>query len=195
MDREEILLKEYEVCQSYVNSLGNQFWVSMSIVIPINITAFGWIITKTLKPANCISVDLPILIILALIMTVVLWLFWLFFKRIQFLISINNKRMHEIESEIKINGKTVIEKGWWIKGLDSKYGNDADFHKLEDYQRDKIQKLSQKYQHAYPWEFWKCCRAYKPPRSWVINWLFVVAGASWWLLVVYEILRSKLETI
>jgi len=39
MDKEEILLKEYKACRSHSNSLGSQAWVSVSIIVTVNILA------------------------------------------------------------------------------------------------------------------------------------------------------------
>ncbi len=55
MNREEILLKEYEVCQQDINSRASRFWAIVGIFIPFNTALLGWIInwiTKNLSIVN-----------------------------------------------------------------------------------------------------------------------------------------------
>jgi hypothetical protein len=41
MDREEILLKEYETCQSDKNSIGSLFWIIVGVFMAINTALLG----------------------------------------------------------------------------------------------------------------------------------------------------------
>jgi hypothetical protein len=110
MTREEILLKEYEACQKHNDSLGQQAWVSISIIITVNLLVLAQILSIFVKPVPWWA--LVLLIPLGLLMILVLITFKRWDKRIDFMKLLNNERMREIE--------TVLEmwKNWRVYGSD-----------------------------------------------------------------------------
>lgn len=114
MDREDILLKEYEVCQSHNNSLGQQAWVTISILITVNIIAIGQVSYEILQNSfpvvGCLNFIL--VICLASVMVLILIIFYRWGKRIDFIILLNNERMRQIETKLE------MWKNWRVFGLD-----------------------------------------------------------------------------
>jgi len=142
---EQVLLKEYEVCQSHVNSLGNQFWISISIFISVNAAILGGItyslIAKNVTIPNNAQYNtqwLVLLIGLGMILISLLLRFWQ--RRITFQININNDRMHEIEPKLGMSRNQLII------DLDEYYEE-----KNRVSTNDLSKKLKEKYQYKQPW--------------------------------------------
>lgn len=124
MEREQILLKEYEVCQSDNNAKGNQSWISFSIIITVNLLLLGQVVSNlimTSSPDAGYS-KLIFVIIISLIMITILLLFKQWDKRVSFHIRLNHRRMREIEELIKVEkGEWLLQKKWSERSLDIHY--------------------------------------------------------------------------
>ena len=108
-DRTNILLKEYETCQSHNNHIGSQVWVSTTIFLTINVTLLGGLfytlITKIvfrnsgLGEINLITLGLVLVGVTALgagiIWILKKWIDWL--KRMRCRTSVNFERIKQIE--------------------------------------------------------------------------------------------------
>jgi len=120
MDREEILLKEYEVCQSHNNALGQQAWVSISIFITVNFLVLGDVVDKLLLTSYPINGYAKLLLVIAVasVLIFILKIFRKWDKRIDFMVLLNNERMRYVETELK------MWKNWRVYGLDLLYGKE-----------------------------------------------------------------------
>jgi hypothetical protein len=105
--RDEILLKEYETCQSNNNSLETQVWTSTTIFMSFNVTLLSGLIYLILT--NNISVPeenqqilypFLLLVFIGIITILFLWINWL--KRVKLMRYINNSRMRLIEHELNM---------------------------------------------------------------------------------------------
>ncbi|GAJ22391.1 unnamed protein product, partial [marine sediment metagenome] len=118
MEKEEILLKEYEVCQSHNNALGNQSWISISIITTVNLLLLGQLIPGLVSKSSTNNgyPDLILLIILGSLLISILLLFRQWDKRVQFMTRLNHERMRGIETEImNIKSDWVIQKNWRVR--------------------------------------------------------------------------------
>jgi len=107
--RQEVLLKEYEICQQHNDSIGSQVWVSTTIFLSINVTLLGGVLYSLLRMdafsvENLIgSIQFPILVPrglatalgIGIIVILCFWKRWL--KRMRFRTAINFERMGTIE--------------------------------------------------------------------------------------------------
>jgi len=126
MSREDILLKEYETCQSHNNAIGSQVWVSTTIFMGFNVTllaaliglyAVGNVIDDPLP--DVLVVLLPIIILsLGVISILCFWKRWL--QRVRYVTFVNYIRMRQIENKLRDNDKPVLHKNWLVFGLDEK---------------------------------------------------------------------------
>ncbi len=125
MDRQEILLKEYEACQTHNNSIGSQVWVSTTIFLSINITLLGWllhsiitkdafgmsIVTSMTDLGNIIEPNIlgtkiaTTAIGIGIICILRFWKRWL--KRMRFQTTVNFDRMGTIERKLRICRHTI----------------------------------------------------------------------------------------
>ena len=113
---ERALLKEYEACQSHNNALGQQSWVSISILITVNLLVLAQVIPNlVLKAVPSDWAGLTSVVILGLVMIFILWIFQRWQNRITFLAWINNFRMQDIESTLG------MWKNWRARGQDLFY--------------------------------------------------------------------------
>lgn len=113
MDRNEILLKEYEICQEDNNAQSTRYWSIFGIFVSVNVVvlgalAYGLLNGDFLKRLSNITISYEIIayysianiLIVAFAVLTVLLKFWL--DRINYLISSNHKGIHEIELELKM---------------------------------------------------------------------------------------------
>lgn len=146
MDEEEILLKEYEVCQSDNNSKGNQSWISFSIIITVNLVLLAQVIyylVITSSPSDGYSKLFVIIISLA--MVIILLLFKQWDKRVSFHIRLNHRRMREIEEFIKAKkGDWLLQKKWSERSLDIHY-DPKENEKIPDDFKPILDKIFQYY--------------------------------------------------
>ncbi len=120
MDREEIMLKEYELCQSDSNSYGNQSWISFSIIMSVNLVLIAQVVPLVFNSSRDSGYGrLIVVVALSAAMIFILRLFKQWDKRAMFRIRLNNVRMREIENEfMAINRTWVLQKNWRIRSLD-----------------------------------------------------------------------------
>jgi hypothetical protein len=96
MNRQEILLKEYEVCQQHINTLGTQNWQSAGIFLAADALITGFVFG--LKPHDEWSFAAVLAIGLAFIFIFLFWKLWL--KRQKFVQLSLYVRMRDIEVEL-----------------------------------------------------------------------------------------------
>jgi MFS superfamily sulfate permease-like transporter len=111
---------EYELCQSHINSIGSQVWVSTTIFLSINVTLLGGILYGILTneaffeaikteclPRQILLVCLAITILGAgIIFILYCWQKWL--KRMKFQAAANFERMNRIESILTMERHTIV---------------------------------------------------------------------------------------
>ncbi len=149
MSNEDALLKEYEVCQSHNNSLSNQSWISISVLITVNMLVLAGVISQIVLNTIPIHevVYLIMITLLALLMVFILAVFWRWQKRIRLLTWLNNHRMQEIEEELDFK----IWKNWRVRGLDLCYREDEDKQKKKwDKLNPKLKEMIQQLREQYP---------------------------------------------
>jgi hypothetical protein len=110
MDREEILVKEYEACQEDNKAQSSHYWTIFGIFFSVNTAIFGGIayglfsttFIRDILSAN--STDLPQIFLTLFILSIIVFGLILFtyilkrwLDRVNFLIQTNNARVHEIE--------------------------------------------------------------------------------------------------
>ncbi len=143
MGKEEILLKEYERCQSELNRRGNQFWFSLSIIISINLILLTQstyvVITDGLSPN--VYTNLAVVLILATTMAIINWVFWKWQKRQHYVTQVIYQRMQKIEDD------SGMHTNWLIYGLDLKNdpSKQTELKKLSDSRKAFIDKLITSY--------------------------------------------------
>ena len=139
---DEALLKEYEVCQSHNNSLNSQVWVSISILITINLLILGQVISGIILKSVPVGgyANLIFVTLIGLFMIFILRIFWRWNMRVRFQVWVNNHRMQEIEERFSYK----IRKNWRIRGLDLKYDNkqQAKWNRLDPGLQAIINRLS-----------------------------------------------------
>ena len=208
MERDEILLKEYEICHSDVAYNGNVFWLTMGIIFSINIAALGWIISN-ISDGFRISINQTVIfskttnwlgfIITSITMTIILLLFNYFLKRIQVMMSMVRDRMSNIEKEINATFNGVLKNNLIIRGLDSYYGkNDkekSEYVSLADSLKYDVLVLSHKYQkqplhNVCKWIIpRKSCNSYSGPSRHFRSYLLGFIMFLWFSLFVYSLFQ------
>ncbi len=175
-DRNEILLKEYEICQYYIDSIGSQVWSSTTIFLTVNVLLLTGIIYGTLtseilslvftsKDVAC--VPLPIILVLGGIIVVgggiiailCRWIPWL--RRMRFLTGMNYERMNAIERALG------MERHLLVRRFDEKYNAEppAKPHKPDT--------ISRRYKYAPPRGFESLiCIA----RTLIVLWAIFIVG-------------------
>lgn len=111
MDREEILLKEYEICHEDNKAQSSRYWGIFGIYVSVNVAVFGALIygllnsdflTRFANAKGSYEViayyAIAMILIVAFAVITVLLKIWL--DRSNYLISNNHKRIHEIELEL-----------------------------------------------------------------------------------------------
>jgi hypothetical protein len=125
MDKEEKLLKEYELCEQQNQSISHEIWTSTTIFMSANVilltglvyatirsdlltSLFSWGNTKIL--AQVASLGGIVIVGVGIILIFLRWIGWL--KRMQFLTVTNYVRMRQIEKELG------MRKNWLAFGYD-----------------------------------------------------------------------------
>jgi hypothetical protein len=195
MEEEEILVKEYEICQSSVNSLGSQSWVNLSIIIAINGVLFSQVVVNLL-PNIGPEYGYSGIIITPLMGTLMLFIIRVFQKwnqRIDFRMRVSHDRMREIELDIKVKyGKFLLQKGCRTRNMDVFYGNDIQQkNRWLDYANLVLfSEMSKKYpikkttQNAVYME-----TEYKPPTSRLFNFLYWVLIVFWFIIILLQFIQ------
>ncbi len=150
MEKDEILLKEYEMCQSYTNYLGTQYWVGLNIFITLNMALLGGV-TYSIIQSDATLPESTRWLILALGVVAIIFSLLMrgLYLRNWFITQLNFSRMREIEDDLG------MEKNWRIHGLDLFYGNNEEFGKLSEERRRWIREIrqSKNYQPMRRWHF------------------------------------------
>jgi len=87
-DRRDILLKEYETCQSHTNSIGSQYWAIVGTFIGFT-TAFLAVTAALNRPWLTLGLGVAGILIV--------YVLWRMLRRIDSIVFSNNFRMREIE--------------------------------------------------------------------------------------------------
>ena len=102
-DRQQILLKEYETCQSEIESIGSRYWTIFSVFLPINAGLLGWLLNSIISRSSGFpfGTDVRLLaLVLGVGMILIIVFLWCYFNRVNFIISISYYRMRQIEIEL-----------------------------------------------------------------------------------------------
>jgi len=99
MSREDILLKEYEICQQDSSSMVSAHWTVVGIFIGINTALLG-AVAYMLNNGSYSNNIRWIVISLGLASIGILVCLCLWLNRVNFLVCINNRRMYQIEREL-----------------------------------------------------------------------------------------------
>ena len=140
---ESASLKEYETCQSELNKRGNQFWVSLSIIISINLILLtqstNVVITNGLS--HNVYTNLAAVLILAITMVIINYAFRKWQKRQHYVTQVIYQRMQKIEDGYGMHRNLLIN------GLDLKNDPDkqSELEKLSDSRKMFIDKLIASY--------------------------------------------------
>jgi hypothetical protein len=159
MDRQEILLKEYEICEQQNNSIGHEVWSSTTIFLTVSVTLLAGLIYGTMT--NDVFTKLfcrgniniwPIVMALSGVMIVGIgiiiifcrWIGWL--KRTEFLTRLNYETLRDIETNLG------MEKNWLARGLDLKHASKKldPLDEPPETVRNKLGKLDSKIGYAPP---------------------------------------------
>lgn len=184
MDREEILLKEYESCQQHNESIGSQTWTSTTIFMTVNVSllaglVYGILTSETLANAIAqkdIATTIPQTII-ALVGIVLVgggviailcrWISWL--KRMRFLTGLNYQRMNAIERVL------VMRRHWLVRYFDERYDP------KRAAKANKPDRISKRYKYASARGFESTiCIA----KTLIILWSIFVGGAVYIIIAV-----------
>jgi hypothetical protein len=113
MGREEVLLKEYEICQKSISTDASRYWVVVGIFIGINTALLGAIAYKiaynNLGHYRGFEWIVPTLVtIFGIGMIIIITRLKLWATRVNWLIRIKYHRMQEIESELGMRANIYI---------------------------------------------------------------------------------------
>ena len=108
MDRNNILIAEYQTCQQHINSLGSQSWISISIIFSTNavlVAGLGYALLPQNSNGLVYHLVLTLVIcILAVVMILFMWLLMIpWWRRLRYQIFVYNLRMQKIENEIMVD--------------------------------------------------------------------------------------------
>jgi hypothetical protein len=143
MNRRDVLLKEYEVCQQHINTIGTESWQASAIFLLVNAGVLAYLFQIEHGEPHTLFMVLIIGIIFILI-----FCFWKrFIKRMQFVQTITFERMREIEDELG------LWKNWYVHILDelkSRNMEESDLNSLPKEKAHRIKQLRKSYEHARP---------------------------------------------
>ena len=164
---EQAWLVEYQACQSDNNALGNQAWISISILITVNLLLLGQVVYGIVLKSGSITECAELLLVgfLGLAMIIILWIFYRWKKRVDFQVRLNNKRMRDIEEELDFE----MWKNWRVRGLDLYYGKGKE-HKSKEWGKlnAKLKVMIKKLSKSFPQEAEKSKEyelKYEPPST------------------------------
>jgi len=183
MDRKEILLKEYELCQQLIISIGHQMWTSTTIFMSVNVAILGWvaygIITKGALVGN--SIFLILALGLGIIIILVFWMGWI--NRMHFLTRINFRRMRDIEIVLGMS-KTSMSNSLDEWNRRSENDRATVLENLPEEQRIKFNELLNEFPSKRWWDFWRTSRRYDPPRGFDgLKWIAVIMIIIWAIFI------------
>ena len=105
MDKQDILLKEYEVAQQHLTAMISHYWQIFSILIPVNTAFFGAVIYAILRSTPNVGVLAVMVGIIGIITMLFLWKYW---ERVKFYIAADYHRMHEIEAILGMSKNLMV---------------------------------------------------------------------------------------
>ena len=110
MNRQEILLKEYEVCQQDGSSIASTHWTVVGIFIALNTALLGGAAYTILAGKLPLYENIKWLVLMFGVLVVLIAMFlrsWL--NRANFLIFTNNFRMRQIEIELGMQKNRLVD--------------------------------------------------------------------------------------
>lgn len=131
MSREEILLKEYEICQAESDASARNFWTTFGFFVSFSTAVIGGIIAFAVEKQAISKIHplwLGLLLMFCILVLIVLFFLKSWLKRVNHFIGINNSRMREIERELGMETKQLI----WV--LD-RWEMPCENEKKEQYQK------------------------------------------------------------
>ena len=153
MDRQQVLSREYEICQSKINSIGSQYWTIFSIFLPINTGLLVWLLSSiiTRNSLSTFGTDVRLLaVVLGIGMILIITFLWRYFNRVNFIISINYYRMRHIETEL----------GMWSNRLIDIIDN---WKTISEEERSEFVDLRNHYPREQWWRFWQSSQGHISP--------------------------------
>ncbi len=109
MNRQDVLLKEYEVCQQDINHNASQYWVVVGIFMGINTVLLGWVVYSIIQKSEPPSENAKwLVVVLGLAVIAIVAVLWFWMNRVNFLIRISHHRMQEIETELGMRKNLII---------------------------------------------------------------------------------------
>jgi hypothetical protein len=177
-DRNDILLKEYEICQQRNDSIGSQTWTSTTIFMTANVTllvglVYGILTSETLARAIAqkdVATTIPqitaaiggILVVGGGIIVILCrWISWL--KRMRFLTGLNYQRMTAIEKALG------MRRQWLVRYFDKRYDSEV---AVKANKPDRISKRY-KYSSARGFESTICIA-----KTLIILWSIFIGGGA-----------------
>ncbi|MBI2831531.1 MAG: hypothetical protein HYX79_04660 [Chloroflexi bacterium] len=112
MERQEILLREYEACRQDITDTSSRYWTIVGIFIPVDILLLGGagFLLKTNSPPMSFGTQL-LVTLLGLGVILILFFLWRWLKRINYYIIIGWQRIHEIEANLEMLKNRTI---YWL---------------------------------------------------------------------------------
>jgi len=102
MDRQEILLKEYEICQKDSSAMISAQWTVVGIFMTINTALLGWILKDIISAGIILENFKGLVLAFGVGIILIIILLWQLLERVSFLVRINNNRMEIIETQLGI---------------------------------------------------------------------------------------------
>lgn len=173
MNRQEILLKEYEVSQQHINSLNSQVWQSTAIFLSVNALVVAYVFQKE-KASDWDSLLLTLVIGAIFILVLNFWKRWI--NRARFNQGIIYERMRDIEDELG------MWKNWYIHildGLKSKTEKikESDLNTLPKEKASRIKQMT------------KSCKYAGVAGFSGLQWIARLLMISWGFLIIREIVN------
>jgi len=154
MSREDVLLKEYEICQQHINSIASRYWLTVGIFMAINTALLGgaaFSIIAENEPVTIANLKWLVLVLGSGMIYIVMMLMRSL-KRINFVIHVHFDRMREIESELG------MFKNLRVHGIDHLADDDFD----NDIPNEARSNLINYHQHNW-WRSWRTSNHYIRP--------------------------------
>ena len=192
MGQEEILLKEYETCQSDIDSITSHYWTIVGVFIAITSALLGALPFGMLQSGSlnaifkedATRVELLQLLMLTLFvimlglgMIAVIVFLKRYHKRTGHIVSVAHERMLEIEDILN------MRRGWIYYGLDrmSKQDGNYDFnHKVDNETRAKLLSF-------HPLDWWqkkRTCHTYSKEEGFrSVRGIFCIFIVMWGVIV------------
>ena len=170
MGREEILLKEYEVCQQHINSIGTQVWQATAIFLSVNAAVLAYIFQKEWYGQD---VDRFLLALsVSVIFIIILNFLRLWIKRQWFTQLTLYERMREIEDELG------MWKNWYMFIPDKLKTKELSEERLKTLPKEKSDKVKE------------LIKNYAGPAGFTgLQWITVLLMVGWGLLIIREFIN------